>query len=50
MRQKKHRDAFQFFQQLGTSVEDAWRRRNYESTIFPEIAADALEKYSLLTT
>ena len=46
MRQKKHRDAFQFFQRLGTSVEDAWRRRNYESTVFPEIAADALEKYS----
>ena len=34
----------EFFQKLGSLVEERWRERNYDEYVFPEIAADALEE------
>lgn len=34
----------EFFQKLGSLVEERWRERNYGEDVFPEIAADALEE------
>jgi hypothetical protein len=46
MKRKKNRDVISFFQQLGGSIEDTWRRVNYDADVFPEIALAALDKYS----
>lgn len=34
----------EFFQKLGSLVEERWRERNYNEEVFPEIAADVLEE------
>jgi len=37
----------ELFNQLGAEVELRWRERNYDETIFPEIAAEALREANL---
>lgn len=37
----------ELFQTLGAEVEQLWRDRNYDETLFPEIAAQALERANL---
>jgi hypothetical protein len=34
----------QFFAQLGDLIEQRWRSKNYDETLFPEIAAEALRE------
>jgi len=34
----------EFFQKLGSLVEERWRERNYDEYVFPEIAAEALQE------
>ena len=46
MKRKKNRDVIDFFQQLGSSIENPWRRVNYDAAALPEIASAALDKYS----
>ncbi len=37
----------ELFQTLGTEVERLWRDANYDETVFPALAAEALEKANL---
>src|SRR5262245_60676181 len=37
----------QIFQELGSTIEDAWRARDYDELAFPDIAARALERRRL---
>ena len=34
----------QFFEDLGSLVEQRWRDRNYDDDVFPEIAVEALSE------
>lgn len=37
----------ELFKNLGAEIEAVWRDKNYDETVFPAIASDALEKASL---
>ncbi len=37
----------ELFQTIGAEVEQLWRDKNYDETVFPEIASQALERANL---